>query len=123
MDRYDIIVCKRATKQYTFYRQCISWGHRWFIRILFGIDLFDPGSIKVVKREIFTTIPVRTTSIFVESERLLKAIRRGYRITYIEIDQAKRMAGKGRGARFATVWATVCDMVSVWVELVIVRRS
>ncbi len=123
MDRYDIIVCKRVTKQYTLYRQCISWGHRWFIRILFGIDLFDPGSIKAVKREIFTTIPVRGTSVFVESERLIKAIHRGYRITSIDIDQAKREGGKGQGARFATVWATVKEMISVWIEMVILRRS
>lgn len=122
MDKYDIIVCRRMTKQYTLYRKIISSGYRWSVLLLFGVELYDPGGVKVVKREIYTSVPARSTSVFVEAERLIRAVKRGYKVTRVDIHQEKRVGGKGRGAKFSNVWGALKDLVSMWLEIVILRR-
>lgn len=122
MDRYDIIVCRRMTKQYTIYRHIISSCYRWSILLLFGIELYDPGGVKVVRRDIYRTVPAHCKSVFVESERLIRAVKRGYKVTRVDIHQEKRVGGKGRGAKFSNVWGALKDLISVWIELVLLRR-
>lgn len=123
LERYDIIVCRRMTKQYTFYRHCISNAYHWSVLWLFGVELYDPGGVKVVRREIYEKVGVRTKSVFVEADRLIRAVKRGYRVSYVDIHQEKRVGGKGRGAKFTNVWAAFCDLWTVWFELIILRRK
>lgn len=108
---FDIVICRRTHKYYSVYRHIVSWSYRWCTRLLFGVDLFDPGSIKAVRRELFTIIPVRSTSVFVEAERLLRAVRRGYRLTSIDIRHEPRSGGRARGARWTTVSRAAKDIM------------
>jgi glycosyltransferase involved in cell wall biosynthesis len=110
----DIVICRRVQKNYTLYRHIVSHLYHWSIRLLFGIDLFDPGGVKVVKREIFEKIPVRSTSVFVEAERIMRAVKAGYKIGCVDMEHGKREGGKGRGARFRNVWNAARDLFSVW---------
>lgn len=111
---HDIVVCKRVRKNYTLYRHVISWSYRWFTAILFGVDIYDPGATKVVKRDIFTTVPVTCTSVYVEVERILAAVRMGRTLATVDIMQEPRKGGVARGARLSVVWPTVVDMLSLW---------
>lgn len=123
LDRYDIVVCRRMTKQYTLYRHCISNLYHWSVLLLFGVELYDPGGVKVVRREIYTTVPARSQSVFVEAERLIRAVKRGYKVTRVDIHQEKRIGGRGRGAKFSNVWGAFCDLLSVWWDLMVMRRA
>jgi len=116
-ERHDIIVCQRAKKPYRGYRKVVSWGFRWLPKILFGVDLYDSGSIKLVKRTIFDDVPVTSQSVFVEAERLIRASRKGYQIGRVDIDQAPRSAGTERGAKAGLVIRAVGDMLSLWWRL------
>lgn len=122
LDHYDIIVCNRVLKHYTPYRKLISFCYRWMPRILFGVDLYDSGSTKCRKRTIMTDIQVISKGVFVEAERLIRAVKRGYRITKIDMMQDARQGGKARGARFPMVLQAVKDLLNVWVRLEILRQ-
>ncbi len=119
----DIVVCQRRQKNYTPYRHLVSGAYRWMTVLLFGEDLFDPGSTKVVKREIFTGIPVTSKSVYVEAERIIRALKRGYRIGKVDIIQETRKGGQARGARFRTVKLAALDMLRLWVELTLLRKK
>lgn len=119
----DIVVCRRVQKHYTLYRHIVSQAYRWMTVLLFGTDLYDPGTTKVVRREIYTSIPVRSTSVYVEAERIIRALKRGYRLGKVDIVQETRKGGQARGARFATVWASVRDMLRLWKDLIVLRRT
>lgn len=120
---YDIIVCNRVIKHYTSYRKLISKAYRWMPKLLFGVDLFDSGSTKCRKREIITDIQVISKGVFVEAERLIRAVKRGYTITKVDISQEARTEGKARGARFPMVLQAILDLITVWVQLQILRRK
>ncbi len=119
----DIVICRRVHKNYTLYRRIVSGLYRHLIRLLFGVELYDPGTVKLVKREVYTSVPVECKSVFVEAERMIRAARRGYRIGTVDIVQETRKGGKARGARFETVWGAGTDLLRVWVRLVLLRQQ
>ncbi len=119
---YDIVVCNRRSKRYTLYRHVVSAGYRLLPLVLFGVRLYDPGSVKLVRREIIAGVHVRSKGVFVEAERLIRAARRGYRIGKVDIEHQVRTGGKARGASFPLVWESLRDVFSLWVQLVVLRR-
>jgi glycosyltransferase involved in cell wall biosynthesis len=123
LGRYDIVVCRRTYKHYTPYRHAISACFRWLPRLLFGIDLHDPGSTKCMKREIIAGIPVCAQGVFVEAERLIRASRRGYRIGTVDIVQEPRRGGKARGASLREIAHAMGDLLRLWMTLVLLRRA
>ncbi len=123
LGQYDVVVCRRTYKHYTPYRHVISLCFRWLPRLLFGIDLADPGSTKCVKREIITGIPVCARGVFVEAERLIRAARRGYRIGTVDIVQEPRRGGKARGAALREIAHAAGDLLRLWFTLTILRRA
>jgi len=119
---YDIVICRRVVKHYTPYRHFISQAYRWLPRILFGVDALDPGGIKCMRREIIQTVRVESQSVFVEAERVIRAVKRGYRVTSVDMEQAPRQGGVAKGARFSTLVAATRDMLRCWIQLVVLRR-
>lgn len=113
----DIVICARSTKYYTVYRQFISYAYRALTARLFGIDLIDPGSIKCIRRSIIAETPVRCVGVYVEVERVVRAVRAGYRYAVVPITAERRTGGRARGARLCTVVQAVKDLLSLWLEL------
>jgi glycosyltransferase involved in cell wall biosynthesis len=123
LSSYDIVICRRTYKPYTMWRTIVSTCYRWLPRLLFGVDLRDAGSVKCVKREIYTNIAITSKDVFVEAERLIRAVRRNYRLGFIDIRQELRQAGVARGARLSVVVRSFADMLALWIRLVILRQK
>jgi glycosyltransferase involved in cell wall biosynthesis len=123
LGQYDIVICKRTYKHYTLYRHVVSFCYRWLPRILFGVDLIDPGGVKCVRREIYTDIHVRSTSVFVEAERIIRAVKRGKTLTSVDMVQVPRKGGKAAGGRIGTVSQSVLDMIVCWWQLQVLRQK
>jgi len=124
LDRYDVVVCVRdRLKGYTGYRRFVSYFNRWLPRILFGIDLYDPGSAKCRKREVITEIAVTSKGMYVEQERMIRAARRGYRIGMLQVLAAPREDSSGAGAELRNVCLAVCDMLVLWMRLIVLRQK
>jgi len=119
---YDIVVCRRSAKPYTLWRKVVSTSFRLLPRILFGVELYDPGSVKCVRYTIITDVPVMSRGVFVEAERLVRAARRGHKIGVVDIVQQPRQGGKARGARWSLVVRAMADLLTVWISLVVLRR-
>lgn len=49
LTKYDVVVCRRLTKPYGLWRSAISYAFRVLPRMLFRVELYDPGSTKVLK--------------------------------------------------------------------------
>lgn len=113
---HDIVICRRVTKHYTLYRHVVSWAYRWLPRMLFGVDLVDPGSVKVVRRTIYRQVPVTSTSVFVEAERIIRAVRQGYRLTSIDMESQPRIGGQASGARLPVALGAARDLLRFWLS-------
>ena len=118
---HDIVLCRRRRKNYTRVRRAVSSGFHLLPRLLFGVELFDPGSVKCMRREVIERVPTVSRGVFVEAERLIRALESGYRMAVVDIDHEARRGGTPRGASFRLVRQALRDLVTVWVRLRLVR--
>jgi glycosyltransferase involved in cell wall biosynthesis len=123
LSTHDIVVCRRRSKPYGAWRHVVSACFRSLPRLLFGVELYDPGSIKCVKREVIASIPITSKGVFAEAERLIRAAGRGYVIGAVDIAGEPRRAGTATGARPRLVIEAAKEMLLVWVALVLFRRK
>ena len=110
--QFDIIVARRKAKKYAIGRQINSWCFNHLVLWLFGIDLYDIGSVKLVRREIFMKVKVNTQSAFTEAERMLKAYKLGYRIGSIDVEHVSRVQGKASGATLDKIIKAFGDLIA-----------
>ncbi len=108
-DRLDLVVGRRVDKQYTAYRKLISHGFRIMTETLFGVPVWDPGSIKLM-REPIRRIPVVSTGVFEQAERIIRAHHMGYRVGHVDVAHLPRTAGKAGGASWRNVRSAVTEL-------------
>jgi len=114
---YDIVIASRRNKHYSVVRSVVSWMFNLVPRFLFGVQTYDAGAVKLVRREVILRFPAVSKSPFNEAERLIKAARAGYRIKDFPVDVKTRTAGKARGVTFRSVTAAIADVFRVWRDL------
>jgi glycosyltransferase involved in cell wall biosynthesis len=114
----DVVVGVRQNKSriYTPFRRVISRGYRLATRLLFGVDLRDPGSLKLAPREVFVTELV-SDSVFADAERLLRAVRSGMTIDFVPCHFEPRRTGVATGARRDVVARAARDLVRTFAAL------
>ena len=120
---HDVVILRRTRKLYTPGRMLVSRAYRWLPQLLFGVDLIDPGSSKCLSRELIDRIPVRSTGVFVEAERIIRAARQSCRIAHVDIVQAPRKGGQALGAKPSMVIGALRDLAWLWFDLNVRRGS
>jgi glycosyltransferase involved in cell wall biosynthesis len=120
-DQFDVVVGKRQGKKYTAWRALISWGFNALPRLLFGVQTYDAGSVKLYRREVLE-IGLLSRGPFREAERLIRARRRGFRIGMIPIEHRLRTGGTATGARWCLVARSVADLLHCWWDIVVCGR-
>jgi dTDP-4-amino-4,6-dideoxygalactose transaminase len=91
---FDVVVGIRRRKNYGPYRQVVSWIFNRLIRVVFGQDLRDAGSITLAYSRQWKRIAPRTDSAFFSAEVLLLAALDGARIGFAPVDHVWRSTGK-----------------------------
>jgi glycosyltransferase involved in cell wall biosynthesis len=114
---WDVIIASRIRKPYGFKRLFISWFFNFLPRFLFGVNTFDAGAVKLVKREIIEKIPLISTTPFSEAERLIRAIKAGYRVTEYPVDVEFRKTGKSSAVKWSVLSHTLTDVIRVWFDM------
>ncbi len=114
---WDIVIASRREKHYGVVRSVVSWAFNAIPSVLFGVRTVDAGAVKLIRREIIERFPVVSRSPFSEAERLIRASRAGYRITYYPVTTAAREAGKAKGVSLGAVLEALKDVARVWWSL------
>lgn len=108
---YDGVLGHRVEKRYTMWRKVVSWSFNRSLRVLFGVNLRDVGSIRLLRRRRFSRLKLYSQSAFLNAERLLVGQRLGARLLEVPVLHRRRLSGRGRGARPAAVLAAVRDLL------------
>jgi glycosyltransferase involved in cell wall biosynthesis len=121
-DQYDIIIARRRVKHYGFSRHVVSWLFNMLPMIFFATPTYDAGSVKLVRRAIYD-IPIISTGVFSEAERIIRARRRGFRVGVKDVDHFPRQSGKALGASLSLTVEAMLDLLRCWFHIVILRRN
>lgn len=114
---WDVIVASRINKHYGKIRRFVSWCFNLIPRLLFGVNTYDAGAVKLMRREIIHRFKLKSHSPFTEAERLIRAARAGYRITEYSVEINDRKTGRSHGVSLRVVLEAVADVVRVWWSL------
>ncbi len=106
---FDIVVAKRKVKKYNLGRKFVSWGFNFFTKLLFGVEVHDAGCAKLVKSHIYKSLDIKSTSVFAESERLIKASRAGSKIASVPVVHYPKE--NPSQLNFKLVFASIKDML------------
>jgi dolichol-phosphate mannosyltransferase len=120
--QHDIVVARRRVKHYGYSRHSVSWLFNALPVMLFATRTYDAGSIKLARRAIYD-IPIISSGVFAEAERIIRARRRGFRIGVKEVDHFPRQSGKALGASLSLTIDAAIDLLRCWVHIVILRRK
>ena len=121
-DQYDIIVARRRQKHYSWPRQVISWLFNALAQLFFATRTYDAGSVKLVRREIYG-IPIISSGVFGEAERMIRARLRGFKIGVKDVEHFPRRTGKATGAKPSLIIEAGKDMVRCWFHIMILGRK
>ncbi|MFH0853017.1 MAG: glycosyltransferase family 2 protein [bacterium] len=121
-DQADIIVGKRQTRHYSFYRAIVSQIYNDFSKAIFGVATYDAGSIKLFPQKALKSARPRSKSRFADAERMILAGKIGYTIKPIPIQNypggKQNRFGSGPGA----VLKSFIDMIRMWARFYIPSR-
>ena len=93
---YDLVVGVRRKKHYGAYRLATSWVFNQLVRLLFGVNLHDVGSITLAHSRVWRRISPQSDTAFACAEVLLLAWLSGARIGFTPVDHVWRSTGKSK---------------------------
>lgn len=117
LDEADIVIAVRKQKNYGMIRAVISAVFNFIPWALFGVQTRDAGAVKLVRTEVIRRIPIISRSPFSEAERIVRAVRAGYRLKTVPTVTRKRGAGVSHGVRPGVLLAALADFLRVWWDI------
>jgi glycosyltransferase involved in cell wall biosynthesis len=115
--KWDVIIASRKRKPYGLKRLFISWFFNFLPKFLFGVDTFDAGAVKLVRREIIEKFPLISSTPFSEAERIIRAVKAGYQVTEYPVEVEYRKTGKSTAVKWSVLRHTLADVFRVWLAV------
>lgn len=113
----DIVIASRINKNYGIARTMVSSIFNLIPWMLFGVKINDAGAVKLVRREIIHSMRIISQSPFSEAERIIRAVRAGYRLESVPTVTRRRAAGVSHGVRLKVLFAAASDVLRVWWDI------
>lgn len=115
---YDLVIGKRKNKiKYNFFRRFVSLMFNVLPKILFGVNLYDPGSNKLYKRGLLQSTKPQSKSIFSEAERIIRAYKLGFKISWVPIRHFERKKGTASSIRLKQAIDSFKDMIKLYFQI------
>ena len=99
---YDIVIGSRYVEggkmvDVAWYRRLVSDMSRVLIKILFNMPIRDvTNGFRAVKKEVVDSIELKSNSFNILPEMVVKARRKGYKITEVPMTLTKRLYGESK---------------------------
>lgn len=132
LEKYDVLQGVRldavsptglmARRSDHFGKAIVSVTNYLLIKFLFRLPLRDYQNVTVYPRALIQSAHLETQSAFTNPECLLKVWWKGVSIKEIPVPFIKRERGSAKGTRPKAVLAAVRDVVSWWVQWILLRR-
>jgi len=105
----------RTTRKqaYSLRRNLISNVYRIVTTKVFGIDLVDPGSVKIIRTQV-AKADLLSKSTMRDAEQLAIAYRQDGKINFVEIPFKPRSKGKASGASIPNLVSNLNDALTIY---------
>lgn len=119
-DQADIVMGYRIKRSDPFMRLVMAFGWKCAIFLFFGTWFKDIDcAFKLIKKEVIDTIPrlESTRGGMISPELILKAQKKGFKITQIGVHHYPRLYGKPTGSNLRVILISFRDLFKLWWKL------
>jgi glycosyltransferase involved in cell wall biosynthesis len=111
-DSADMIIGRRVNRNDPPERLRQSRVYNALLRLLYGLELNDVNSVRLMKRDVVRSIELTSLSAFVDAELAIDAKKAGFTIVEVPINhRARNDEGGAGGGSMKTILPTVMDMI------------
>lgn len=115
---YDIVAGFRMKRQDNFIRKINEFSFNRLIRILFGFKVRDLNcAFKIYKKEVVRNLTLRSNWGFINSEFLIRAVKKGFTIKEVGVTHYPRQWGVQSGASLKVVLGSLKEVFRLKKEL------
>ena len=108
----DMVIGWRKQRADPPMRLLNAWGWKQLVNLLFGYTARDIDcAFKLFKRDVWQTLTIQAHGATFSAEFLIKARRRGYRITELPVTHLPRTAGNATGAKPAVIARAFAELI------------
>lgn len=112
IDRYDMIIGKRRLRQISLLRKAQSKFYNLLINLLYGLNLSDVNSVRILKRSCLQEVKLITQTSFIDAELCYKFIKNGYKIIEVPIEHTPGVS-RG-GGTLKVIIPTIIEALKFW---------
>jgi glycosyltransferase involved in cell wall biosynthesis len=116
----ECVVGRRTPRADPASRRFLAAAYSTLVRKLFGIEVLDIDSVKLMRGDRLHSLGIRSRSAFAEAELLVRLAQAGDRIREVPIPHRPRRAGRAHGAALRPMIATALDLAR---SVVALRRT
>lgn len=109
--RADLILGWRKVRHDASPRIMQSAIYNTILAVLFGTNVHDVNSVRLMKTSVMKSVRLASSSAFVDAELIIRAKRKGFRIMEIPIAHRARAGVGASGGKLSTIVPTIVDMI------------
>lgn len=112
----DIVSCYRLKRfkegpKRAFY----SFLYNFLIKILFFVKLRDINCpVKLFKKSIFEKVDLKSNGSFIDAELIIKSIKRGYKVSQMEIKYFSRVKSQSRASDLKVILGILKEIILLY---------
>jgi glycosyltransferase involved in cell wall biosynthesis len=117
-ESFDIVAGMRTPRRDPWGRHLLAFGWGLLVRTLFDLRVRDIDcAFKVFRREVIDAIPIASVGAFVNTEILVRADARGFRIRQVPVSHRPRRHGRQSGANPRVVLRALGELLRLYGDL------
>ncbi len=110
-ENLDICKAHRTIREYDFTRRFLSFGFNILLQLMFSVSCHDiNGKPKIMRREVFESLALKSKDWFIDSEIILKSAELGYKLGDVPTTYKKRGEGKS-SVKIATAFEFARNLI------------
>jgi hypothetical protein len=99
-------------------RKINAWCWTKLVCLLFGLKIRDIDcAFKLYRRVIFDNINLTSTGALIDTEILVRAVRKGYRVVQQGVHHYPRTVGAQTGANLSVILRAFKELFGLWAQI------
>ena len=117
-EKFDIVVGYRQPRRDPWGRRLLAAGWGWLVDTLFDLQVRDIDcAFKIFRRHVLEAIPIESVGAFVNTEILVRARQKNFRIYQVPVTHRRRRSGRQSGANPGVILRALLELASLYREL------
>ena len=110
----DLVIGWREHRADPLVRLLNAWLWKQLVNLLFGYTARDVDcAFKLFRRTVWQSVSVRSRGATFSAEFLIKARRRGFRVTELPVSHYPRATGRATGAKLSVIVRAMSDLIQL----------